>query len=548
MHLHDGFRGALWRAVVTPTSNSRPEQPGYGHQEETLRKFVHHAGCVDYEAPLEGVHELFTEREVDYFALVRDGMVTGLCSRRRLGSLLGARFGFSLYSRSPAHTVQVIHPLVFPISTPVREVLNAALTRPGEEFHEDIALVEDEGALIGLVPIDALARLQLELISHQMDELKHREKQALLDTLVGGIVHELNNKLTPIQGFSELIEMTTEGQSRNYAGLIAKSVREAAAIIRQLLQLSKPTHTVLQRVDLRCVVDEALTMLRFQIREANCTVRNAYSAGPLWVNADAGEIKQVVFNLVLNALQAMSDIAGPVLDVEVRQEESHVRIIVADRGVGIPPENLERIFEPFFTTKGPEKGTGLGLSVCSSIVRQHGGEITVESHPGQGTTFFVSLPRMTRDQPDAVAIGVAGPRFRLPMRAEAARVLVVEDEPQVRRFMRSVLAAEFDCEVDSAPNGMEGLERLATNAYDLVLSDVRMDSMGDLEFYLWLREAKPLLAERFVFVTGYPDEEHLAAEVTEWGITILTKPFGVEELCSACAPFLAAAGVERARS
>lgn len=434
--------------TVTPSSLHDMTQP---HAEATsLRSLVHHTGSIDHLTSLEQVQGVFAEKQIDFLALVREGTVTGICSRLRVGNLLGSRFGFALHGRSPAHVAQVEHPLVFTEELSVRQILDRALARHGDEFHEDVALVDANHSLIGLVPIDALARLQTRLVAEQVDELRHQhlklfqtghalrqsqglylglfeghtlgvalldvegavhghnrrlvellnfgpepveivsltawvidtdraaflallkaqarhaappgtqeftlkiprrgarqfrcstgwiretgqicaclddvteqrtlerqlgrqEKQTLLDTLVGGIAHELNNKLTPVQGFSQLIELSADEQTRVYAGLISKSVREAAKIIQQLLQLSKPGSAVTQTVDLGAIVEEALTMLRFQIRESSCAVQTKLPAVPVWVRSDPAQIKQVVLNLVLNALQAAETQSLPVV-------------------------------------------------------------------------------------------------------------------------------------------------------------------------------------------------------------------------------------------
>lgn len=650
-------------------------------EEMSLAALVHHAGSVAHEAPLEQVMKVFSERGVEFLALVRDGMVTGLCSRTRLGNLLGSRFGFALYSRSAAHQAQVDRPCVFSVGTPVREVLDRALARQGDEFREDVALIDERHALVGLIPIDALARLQTRLVNDQMEELQRQhhellaahqalrqsqgryaglfdshvlgvalldvqgtiqthnrrlvqllqpsetveltslspwlpdpertmfleilaeqarggapvtrdvtlfhptsgarqfrcsfgwieetaqvcvcldditeqraierqlarqEKQTLLDTLVGGIAHELNNKLTPVQGFAELIGMTADEGTRIYTETIKKSVGEAARIIRQLLQLSRPATTEMQPTELKAVVDEALGMMRFQVHESCCRVRTAYSPEPIWVQADPAEIKQVIMNLVLNALQAMEGNAGAMLDIEVREKGARATITVQDNGVGIAPENLERIFDPFFTTKGPERGTGLGLSVCYSIIRQHGGEILVASKPGEGARFSIVLPRET-------ALTHLAPPPWEPQKVdqicdtEGARVLVVEDEPQIRRLIRDALSTKYGCEVDIATNGIDALERVSSTHYRLVLSDVRMAGMNGTELYLWMRESQPEMARRFVFVTGFPGECHLAAEIAQWQVPVLSKPFSLARLAEVCGPFLEAP-VEQAQS
>lgn len=658
----------------------RPAPPTrLGAEVTSLRTLVHHCWSVADQTPLEDVQRMFEDKRVDFLAITHDGRVTGLCSRLRVGILLGTRFGFSLNSRSPAHVAQVPHPLIFTESTPVRQILDEALARRGDDFHEDITLLDPEGGLLGLVPVDTLARLQSRLVAEQVDELSRqhlelfqatnalrqsqglylglfkghalgvallddlgqihehnqrlaqllnlgsgsvalaslaawvaeaeravflehlashardsappstreftlnipgrgarlfrcstgwigetgqicacldditeqraverhlarREKQTLLDTLVGGIAHELNNKLTPVLGFSELIQLDGNEQTRVHAGLIATCVGEAATIIRQLLQLSKPGAAVNQTVDLRTVVDEALTMLQFKIREARCAVHKRAPSTPVWVEADAAHLKQVVLNLALNALQATENCNAREFAVEVHASDQRATLVVADNGAGISPDNIGRIFDPFFTTKGPEKGTGLGLSVCYSIVRQHGGEIGVESSPGAGARFTVTLP-LAPSVPLFADSSLSTDSSIENLRAfKGARVLVVEDEVVVARLVQEVLRKRFGCQVDWEENGRLAVERVARADYSLVISDIRMPHMNGSELYLRLRELRPALARRFIFVTGHPGESHLDAEIAQWNVPIVAKPFSVAQLSDACAPFLQAPG------
>jgi two-component system NtrC family sensor kinase len=372
-------------------------------------------------------------------------------------------------------------------------------------------------------------------------QLGRQEKQTLLDTLVGGIAHELNNKLTPVQGFSQLIELHTDEQTRIYAGLISKSVKEAAKIIQQLLQLSKPGSTVTETVDFRAVVEEALTMLRFQIRDSGCVVKTKLPPDPVWIRSDPAQVKQVVLNLALNALQATEDEYFPEINLEVSTADSRATLVVSDNGVGIPPENLNRIFDPFFTTKGPERGTGLGLSVCFSIVRQNGGEITAESRPGSGAKFSVALPLETA-MPLALDLRDDETNALLLRNARrGARVLIVEDEIVVARLMHEIFHTKFGCDVDVVTNGLAAFEKLADNRYTLIVSDVRMPEMNGTELFLWLREAQPASARRFVFVTGHAGEKHFEAEIAQWGVPVIAKPFTMAQLISVCAPFLESA-------
>jgi signal transduction histidine kinase len=608
-------------------------------------------------------------------ALVREGIVVGLCSRLKLGIMLGARFGFALHSHSPAHQAQVERPLLFSDETPVREILDRSLARDKDQFHEDVVLLDANQNLLGLIPIDALARLQSRLVSEQFSELRCRhlelfhannalrqsnglyqglfegyalgvalldpqgfihehnrrftaliniaaegtlrvsfadwvveherplfrdlldrvsrgrasievceftldvpgrgarlfkfspewigetgqicvslddvtdqrllekqmvrqEKQTLLDTLVGGIAHELNNKLTPVHGFAELIGQSPDRESREFAELIVRSVTEASSIIRQLLQLSKPLTSAIQLVDLRVVVEEALSMLRFQIRESTCALTSKMASAPVWVQADSAQVKQVVLNLVLNAMDALSENPGGSLEVEVATLGRQAKLIVSDSGCGIESENLNRIFDPFFTTKGPVLGTGLGLSICFSIVRQHGGDISVVSAPGAGARFTVALPLET-----------TGVCPKAPRKAEelwlpkapalpGKRVLVVDDEIVICRLMNEILVSRFGCQVDMVSNGIEALGRLNERTFTLIVSDIRMPGMSGKELFLWLNETQPETARRMILVTGHAGENDLEPEVAKYQIPVLMKPFSIEEFSEACAPFL----------
>ncbi|MDF3057673.1 MAG: hybrid sensor histidine kinase/response regulator [Rariglobus sp.] len=366
-----------------------------------------------------------------------------------------------------------------------------------------------------------------------------QEKQKLLDTLVGGIAHELNNKLTPVQGFADLLNSTADAGTRRYTELITTSVMEAAQIIKQLRQLSKPAGHEAHSLDLRRVVEETLLVLGFKLRDAGCRVSKHFSPHPVRVLADAGQLKQVTMNLVLNALDAMDGMSDAELTLTVDEVNGQARLVVTDNGTGIAPEVMGRIFDPFFTTKGPVLGTGLGLSLCFSIVRQHEGEIAVESTPGMGARFTVTFPQDMGAPP----LFLPGPEERPPSRTTPARwgdqrVLVVEDEEVLRLLLQEMFSVQFGCRVDVAPNGVEALAAVRRETYALVISDIRMPMMSGTDFYLHLRETHPALARRFVFITGHPGEKALETQITEWNVPVIAKPFQLSRLIEICGPFL----------
>jgi len=647
-----------------------------------LESLIHQTAAIEANTPLELAQQLFRQRAVEFMAVVKAGRVVGLCARGQLGFIMSSRFGFALYSQQPIETVMVARPLIIELGTPVRDMLDRALARRGDEFHEDVVLVGPERRLIGLIRVEALAHLQTRLVAEQLEELRRQherlrrqnlqlfeanhaarqsqgrylglfeshtlgvalldprggihehnqrlaellnggaaplaiaslaawvtekeraaflslleahargtaapatheftldvpgrgarlfrcstgwiretsqicaclddvteqrafersvlrqEKQTLLDTLVGGIAHELNNKLTPVQGFAELLNLEFGGRAALYVEPISKSVAEAARIIRQLLELSKPAARETVPVDLRAVVEEALVMLKFQLRESGCELRTVLPPGPALVRGDAGQLKQVVINLVINALHAMEQSAVRVLALEVRCADGRAELAVIDTGCGIAAADLGRIFDPFFTTKGPERGTGLGLSICYSLIRQHGGDIGVESEPGTGTRFTVGLPAEAPGQPALFALPASPRPAAMDQVPSGRRVLVVEDEVVLRRLMQEMLAARFGCVVDLAAGGAEALALIERESYALIVSDIRMPGMNGTEFYLRLRDLRPELARRFVFVTGHPGDKHLEDEIASWSVPVIAKPFSLPRLAEVCGPYL----------
>ncbi|HIE03249.1 MAG TPA: response regulator, partial [Candidatus Latescibacteria bacterium] len=191
-------------------------------------------------------------------------------------------------------------------------------------------------------------------------------------------------------------------------------------------------------------------------------------------------------------------------------------------GPGIPKEVQRRIFEPFFTTKGVGEGTGLGLSVTYGIVREHGGDIWVESEPGKGATFTVSLPLARREEVWEEERVEAFPEGRL-------KVLVVDDEPGIRGFIREYFSF-VGCDVHEAGEGEEALKLLSKGDYDLIFLDIRMPGMGGKEFFAWVKEQRPELIPKIVFITGDVARSDTQEFIRTSGMACLNKPFGIGDL------------------
>ncbi|MGB6430909.1 MAG: ATP-binding protein [Candidatus Acidiferrales bacterium] len=395
-------------------------------------------------------------------------------------------------------------------------------------------------------------------------KLLQSEKMAALGQLVSGIAHELNNPLTSIQGYAQLLLSRRPGPDQLAdAKRICQEAERAAHIVKNLLLFAREAKPERSSVDMNEVVERTLALRSYEMRVEN--IQAEVDLDPLLpaILADASQMLQVVLNLVINAEQAL---AGHALDPDRaggdekrghgririrtrRVSEQKLALEVSDDGPGIPPEAISRIFDPFFTTKPVGVGTGLGLSIVYGIVREHGGEVTVESKRGHGATFVVELSvlaaseialqgvlpgTLSRPQMDAAPLARAPLAASSSARAHksgarAERILVVEDEPTVAQLISDVLADE-GYRVDKLLDSREAMDRVRAQDYDLVVCDLKMLHVDGRAFYRALANAASPLQHRLIFVTGDTLSSHTLEFLESSGLPYLAKPFLVEEL------------------
>jgi len=400
--------------------------------------------------------------------------------------------------------------------------------------HLAAALVRDADGkpnyVIGMAE-DVTEQKQLE------EQLRQSQKLEAIGRLAGGVAHDFNNMLTAIGGYTTFaLEHADEGTPlRSDLDEISKATDRAALLTRQLLAFSRKQVLKPELLNLNGIVVELESMLRPLIGEdIVLTTKLDPALGP--IEADPGQLHQVVLNLVVNARDAMP--TGGALSIETANADvldegdgsiapgRYVTLTVRDAGAGIDEQTLLQIFEPFFTTKDIDKGTGLGLATVYGIVKQSGGYVAVESEVGVGSEFMIYLRRVDDvQQPRTEAAPM--PALDVPKDAGAKTVLVVEDEDVVRGLVQQVLEG-VGFQVLVAQDGAEALGLAQSRHVDVLLTDLRMPNLGGRDLATRLRASHPAL--KVVYMSGYADSGILSDGVLPPGTAFLEKPFTFTEL------------------
>jgi signal transduction histidine kinase/CheY-like chemotaxis protein len=384
---------------------------------------------------------------------------------------------------------------------------------------------------------EALAEAN-ELLQEQMEErakaeeqLRQSQKMQALGQLTGGIAHDFNNLLTVIQGSADMLSRTElpEPKRIRFAQAIVQASANAASLTSQLLAFARRQPLKPEQIDLSALIREMDDLIDRTLGERIEVVTDLSPDG-CRIEADKGQLQSAILNIVSNARDAMPD-AG-VLTIRTGLSNPpdgrpSMELEIHDSGLGMDAETADRIFEPFFTTKGTGKGTGLGLSQVYGFASQSGGEVRVESAPGQGTTLTLILPCVEAPaSPDRRSGTSQIPKLR------PAKILVVEDNEEVGAFAEALLS-ELGHEVVRASSGEQALDLARLERFDVVFSDVVMPGMGGLRLAEILAAEQPALP--VVLATGYSQE---IAESGSGDRPVILKPYRLSTLSEALAAAL----------
>src|SRR5450432_243695 len=338
------------------------------------------------------------------------------------------------------------------------------------------------------------------------EQLLQSEKMSAVGQLIAGVAHELNNPLTAILGYAELLE--TEGLNDRATDFVSKLFKQAQRthrVVQSLLSFARQRKPHKQQVDLGKVLDETLALRDYDMKVSNIKLERIAEVVLPAVTGDPHQLEQVFLNIINNAVDAMLEGGqGGTLKVRIYAKDGHVHAEFQDSGPGV--KEPKRIFEPFYTTKSVGKGTGLGLSICYGIVKEHGGDISAHNAPEGGAVIDVCLPSAGRGA--AADSGMHGPRREMALEG---RILLVEDEEAVLEFERDVLAGA-GAQVTTSMNGEQVKSLLGEHSFDALIVNGRMSGgWSAREIYKWISESHPGLEKHLLFTFSSAIEPEMRA-------------------------------------
>jgi PAS domain S-box-containing protein len=515
----DGTVDQAIEVVVDITEHKQAEE-ALRQSEERYRTILERMDESYYEVDLAG-----------NFTFVNDATC------RRLGHSREELIGMNYRAYTPKeradNTFKTFN-MVYQTGQPIIGYPALAIAKDGSLIFAERSIFpiqNEEGKIIGFRGIsrDVTERKRAEEERRQLEiKAQITGRLASVGEMAAGVAHEINNPLTAVTGYAQLLVNRDDvpPEVRNDLAAINDGAQRVAGIVQRLLAFSRQTKPLRKLVDINELIESTLILRAYQLRVNNIEVVTRLAPDLLETVVDPGQIQQVFLNLVVNAETEMKLAHGKgKMTITTEKDNNIIKIRVKDNGPGIRPEVMDKIFDPFFTTREVGQGTGLGLSLCYGIVTEHNGRIYAESQPGKGATFFVELPVIAETKPPKPT----EPDIKKSKKMSKARILVVDDEEVVRDLVNRVLTAEGH-KVETVDNASAALKKIEGRRYNLALIDIKMPGMNGVELYRRIQKIDKSLARKVVFITGDimgADTEKFLAETKSAHIE---KPFDAQKL------------------
>jgi two-component system NtrC family sensor kinase len=360
------------------------------------------------------------------------------------------------------------------------------------------------------------------------EQLLQSEKMSAVGQLISGVAHELNNPLTAILGYAQLLESEgLEERAQDYVRKLFKQAQRTHRVVQNLLSFARQRKSQKEKVDLRRVLEDTLTLREYDLKNNNITVERDLAPDTPYAEADPHQMEQVFLNVINNAMDAMLE-KGPEgrLIVKTYGKDRFVNIEFHDSGPGI--QDPKRVFDPFYTTKSVGKGTGLGLSICYGIAKEHGGDIVARNRSEGGALIEVRIPAAGQEststekpiEPPARELAIAG------------RLLLAEDEESLLEFERDLLVGA-GAEVTVIKRREEIKDRLLVESFDAVIMNGKPNGFTAPEVYRWLAEKRPGMEHHVLFTFSTIIEPETREFLETHNVPFLVKPFEVGDLITA---------------
>lgn len=460
-----------------------------------------------------------------YSVVIVDGMIGPAAVRQTVDTL---------HTNWQNTGILVLVPPAFPLSVDEMHECGAdlCLEKPLKEsdFLSGVtAVFEKRLLIIGKNLVERKMDSKKTELKDLQENLLHTSKLALMGELIGGIVHDLNNPLTTVLGFTEELEDEVEDEEKKeIISIVHSEADRCRRIVHNLLTLVRKKKAEEEILNINDMLADVLRIRQNQLRVENIKLSTNFDPEMPKVYGYRDRLQQVFFNLIINAEQALKEKGGTEgkIAVTTKTEGEIVRIEFCDTGPGISEEHIKKLFEPYFTTK--EKGTGMGLFLCSRIIDEMKGKISVSSEKEKGTCFVLELPRYQQKKKNkkeevCTVTKVKGDELK------GVKLLVVDDETNILKFYETLLK-KYGCEVTTATNANDAVKLVKEKKFDVIVTDCRMPGAEGQTFHERVGEIAPEMKKRIIFSTGDTLNSKVVNFARKHHNKLILKPFRIEEI------------------